>query len=103
MISNMPKIVESPAWYVEPFEYPLPVKKIDVGLWDEEASVIVESQGEEISALVPRWAVDEENRTVACVAKGESHDRQWVMVVTPPASFGSTCVLWPRQELALST
>ena len=77
----------------------MPFTSLNPGLWDDELDIVYDSHGEPTHAVVPKWAVDEQAKTVMGQAVAVVED--YVMVVLPPGSMGGGVALVPNSRLTL--
>ena len=86
-------------YYVEPVMVTLQYMEIQKDPFSkpQEAAVLFNFNGEEKSAYVPLFIVDENARTVRAALLGEEDDK--ILVAFPPTNFGHTKFMADEESL----
>lgn len=86
-------------YYVEPVMVTLQYSEIQKAPFSEpqEAAVLFNFKGEEKSAYVPLFIVDEDARTVRAALLGEDDDK--ILVSFPPTNFGHTKFMLDEESI----
>lgn len=91
------RTVESPRRLVTRQQVKMPFKYINPGWWNDEVDIVFDSNGGTTHAIVPRWAVDQERKTV--MGQTVAKIREYLMVVLPSGSLGGSVALVPASRL----
>ncbi len=95
---SLPQLaLKQPVWFSPPVDLCLPFERSEAGPFGEELAVEIHLGRSNVSAFVPRSAVDADKSCVRCQAVGQTD--QDVYVAFPPTSLGGTTGTFNRADI----